>query len=113
MKKLRIVSALHTHTFFLQINANHSHLFAIVHPSFLHRGDAMQTLSISSSRPRLSLGNRAAAMPASTAEISIAEVAPVASDVGVSIDSVSLLRGGKRVPIAHNGSVYWLQATKQ
>lgn len=70
----------------------------------------MQTLSISS-RPRLSLGShRAAAMPAAAAnDITLADEALKSE---VSIDSVSLLRGGKRVPIAHNGSVYWLQATK-
>ncbi len=30
-----------------------------------------------------------------------------------SIDSGSLLRGGKRVQISHNGSLYLLQTTKQ
>ncbi|KQM75683.1 hypothetical protein ASE76_07145 [Xylophilus sp. Leaf220] len=40
------------------------------------------------------------------------QATPPASSDAPSFDSMSLLRGSKVVEIAHNGSVYRLQATK-
>jgi hemin uptake protein HemP len=70
----------------------------------------MQTLSIT--RPLLRVPRRVAAV--SCAEADEAPSAAALSDLeGLSsIDSLSLLRGGKCVQIAHNGSMYKLQSTK-
>lgn len=65
----------------------------------------MQTLSIT--RPLLRVPRRVAD------EHDVQAVgAPIALEVPSSIDSLSLLRGGKCVQIAHNGSMYKLQSTK-
>jgi hemin uptake protein HemP len=72
----------------------------------------MQTLSIT--RPLLRVPRRAAAVPAVDAGEGHAptQAAPGATEGLASIDSLSLLQGGKCVQIAHNGSMYKLQSTK-
>lgn len=65
----------------------------------------MQTLSIT--RPLLRVPRRVA-----DAQDVQAVSAPSVMDAPASIDSLSLLRGGKCVQIAHNGSMYKLQSTK-
>lgn len=75
------------------------------------RGDAMQTFS--NARPLLRLRSREAAMPFDHEEaVAICEAPADAPEPFPSIDSMSLLRGGKSVQIAHNGSLYLLQTTK-
>lgn len=72
----------------------------------------MQT--VSNARPLLRLRSREAAMPFDHEEASAVYGAPAgAPETFPSIDSLSLLRGGKSVQIAHNGSLYLLQLTKQ
>ncbi len=68
----------------------------------------MQTLSID--RPVLRLQRVPAGRPRGAADEQ-ASPAPTGSEAP-SFDSMSLLRGSKVVEIAHNGSVYRLQATK-
>lgn len=68
----------------------------------------MQT--VSSSRPLLRVPRRLAAESSTHGEVETS--GPGAADARMSIDSMSLLRGGKCVQIAHNGSMYKLQATK-
>jgi hemin uptake protein HemP len=70
---------------------------------------AMQT--VSNSRPLLRAPQRHAVAP-SPDEAVVEASEPGAADERLSIDSVSLLRGGKCVQIAHNGAMYKLQATK-
>jgi hemin uptake protein HemP len=70
----------------------------------------MQTVS-NSRRPLLRVPQRLAAVPSADAEMEEASGSSTA-DARTSIDSVSLLRGGKCVQIAHNGAMYKLQATK-
>ena len=71
----------------------------------------MQTLSIT--RPLLRVPRRVAAASGVDAdEAQTIEAAPSVLDGLSSIDSLSLLRGGKCVQIAHNGSMYKLQSTK-
>lgn len=65
----------------------------------------MQTLSIT--RPTLRVPRRVA-----DAQDVQAVGAPSEMNVPSSIDSLSLLRGGKCVQITHNGSLYKLQSTK-
>lgn len=69
----------------------------------------MQTLT--PARPLLRLQNRAAPMPLGPQEADGADE-PSATEVIHSINSTSLLHGAKSVQIAHNGSVYRLQATR-
>lgn len=72
----------------------------------------MQTLS--NARPLLRLRSREAVLPFDDEEVATdSEVLAGALESSPSIDSVSLLRGGKRVQISHNGSLYLLQTTKQ
>lgn len=72
----------------------------------------MQTLS--NARPLLRLRSREAVLPFDDEEVAAdGEVLAGALESSPSIDSVSLLRGGKRVQISHNGSLYLLQTTKQ
>lgn len=72
----------------------------------------MQTLSIT--RPLLRVPRRVAAVSAVDADEAQAQAqaAPSAMEGPLSIDSLSLLQGGKCVQIAHNGSMYKLQSTK-
>jgi len=71
----------------------------------------MQTLS--NARPLLRLRDRVEIMPLVQEEGAGSACAPLPlSEPLLSIDSMSLLRGGKSVQIAHNGSTYRLQATK-
>ncbi len=67
----------------------------------------MQTLSID--RPVLRLQRVPAGRPRGADDD---QATPLASPSAPSFDSMSLLRGSKVVEIAHNGSVYRLQATK-
>lgn len=67
----------------------------------------MQTLSID--RPVLRLQRVAAGSSGSTRD---EQATLPQSSHAPSFDSMSLLRGSKVVEIAHNGSVYRLQATK-
>jgi len=69
----------------------------------------MQT--VSNSRPLLRVPRRLAVVPPADEEV-VEESASSAAEARMSIDSMSLLRGGKCVQIAHNGSMYKLQATK-
>jgi hemin uptake protein HemP len=69
----------------------------------------MQT--VSSSRPLLRVPRRLAVAP-SADEAAAVGCESSAADARTSIDSMSLLRGGKCVQIAHNGAMYKLQATK-
>ena len=68
----------------------------------------MQTLSID--RPVLRLQRVAAGEPSGVQDEQATPLPMSASARG--FDSMSLLRGSKVVEIAHNGSVYRLQATK-
>ncbi|WP_382158115.1 hemin uptake protein HemP [Hydrogenophaga sp. ANAO-22] len=70
----------------------------------------MQTLSIT--RPLLRVPRRVAAVSAVDADEAQTQAAPSVLDGLSSIDSLSLLQGGKCVQIAHNGSMYKLQSTK-
>lgn len=70
----------------------------------------MQT--VSNSRPLLRVPQRLAVAPSAHAEVEEASGPSAADAVGMSIDSMTLLRGGKCVQIAHNGALYKLQATK-
>lgn len=70
----------------------------------------MQTLS--NARPLLRLRDRVEIMPLVQEEGAGACAPSLLSEPLLSIDSMSLLRGGKSVQIAHNGSTYRLQATK-
>lgn len=65
----------------------------------------MQTLTIT--RPTLRVPRRVA-----DAQDVQAVNASSGMEVPLSIDSLSLLRGGKCVQITHNGSLYKLQSTK-
>lgn len=65
----------------------------------------MQTLSIA--RPLLRVPRRAADEHDTQAAGTSGTL-----EAPASIDSLSLLRGGKCVQIAHNGSMYKLQSTK-
>lgn len=69
----------------------------------------MQTATIE--RPVLRMPRRVMAV-ASAPVSDMVEPESALMDVCASIDSMSLLRGGKSVQIAHNGSLYKLQATK-
>ena len=69
----------------------------------------MQTLSIS--RPVLRAPRRAAVIATAHEEV-IDQSDASGAETRLSIDSMALLRGSKCVQIAHNGSLYKLQATK-
>jgi hemin uptake protein HemP len=69
----------------------------------------MQT--VSDSRPLLRVPQRRQVAP-SAQEAVVDASESGAADARPSIDSMSLLRGGKCVQIAHNGAMYKLQATK-
>lgn len=69
--------------------------------------------SVSHSRPLLRVPRRLAVAPATPGEVTeAAESGSAEQQQRLSIDSMSLLRGGKCVQIAHNGALYKLQATK-
>lgn len=69
----------------------------------------MQT--VSNSRPVLSVPRRLVVAPPADEEV-VETSEPGTVDARLSIDSMSLLRGGKCVQIEHNGAMYKLQATK-